>query len=162
MGPKRCLACADAFLPSSRVPSQNYCSRPECQRERRTLWQKEKRRLDPDYRENQRQCQRRWQEKHTDYWQQYRARHPGYVERNRELQRERNAVRRGPPIAKIDSISTPTVLPSGTYYLRAFGSDGVAKMDACIVRIVLLRGASVAGVIANSPLDRRARRSLLP
>lgn len=140
MGPKRCLACADIFQPSPRVPAQNYCSRPECQRERRKLWQKEKRKADPDYRENQLQCQRRWREAHPDYWQHYRADHPGYVERNRSLQRGRNATQKVSQVAKMDSIQPSAALPSGTYSLRAIGPTGVAKMDAWIVKIVVLTG----------------------
>lgn len=140
MGPKRCLACADIFQPSPRVPAQNYCSRVECQRERRKLWQKEKRLADPDYRENQLQCQRRWREAHPSYWHQYRADHPDYAERNRDLQRSRNASHRVAKLAKMDAIQLPLTLPSGTYSLRPVGPAGVAKMDAWVVRIVVLTG----------------------
>ncbi len=138
MGPKRCLACADIFQPSPRVPAQNYCSRPECQRERRKLWQQEKRRADPDYRENQLQCQRRWREGHPEYWQHYRADHPDYVERNRDLQRARNATQRVSQVAKMGAIPASSALPSGTYSLRAIGPTGVAKMDVWVVKIVVL------------------------
>lgn len=143
MGLKRCLACADAFEPTGRVPVQNYCSRPECQRERRKLWQREKRRSDRDYRENQLQCQRRWREAHPDYWQQYRAEHPDYVERNREQQHVRNAVRRAGSIAKMDAIAGNSSLLSGTYYLRPVGRGEIAKMDALLVRITVLTGTWV-------------------
>ena len=143
MGLKRCLACADAFEPSGRVRAQNYCSRPECQRERRKLWQREKRRSDRDYRENQLQCQRRWREAHPDYWQQYRAEHPGYVERNRQQQHVRNAGRRAGAIAKMDAIASGTSLLSGTYYLRPVARGAIAEMDALLVRITVLTGTYV-------------------
>lgn len=140
MGPKRCLACADIFHPSPRVPAQNYCSRPECPRARRKLWQKEKRKSDPDYRENQLQCQRRWRETHPDYWQHHRADHPNYAERNRTLQRHWNAAQAASQVAKMDAMRPPTALPSGTYSLRAIGPAGVAKMDEWVVKIVVLAG----------------------
>ncbi|ABM94156.1 hypothetical protein [Methylibium petroleiphilum] len=140
MGLKRCLACADAFQTSARVPTQNYCSRPECQRERRKLWQREKRHADGDYRANQLQCQRRWRESHTDYWQQYRAEHPGYVERNRRQQQVRNAMRQPGLIAKMDAIPQVSPLASGTYHLTPAEKGEIAKMDAWIVKITLLSG----------------------
>lgn len=140
MGLKRCLACADAFQTSPRVPTQNYCSRPECQRERRKLWQREKRRADGDYRANQLQCQRRWRESHADYWQQYRAEHPDYVARNRSQQQVRNATRQPGLIAKMDAIPPVSPLASGTYHLTPAERGEIAKMDAWIVRITLLSG----------------------
>jgi hypothetical protein len=140
MGPKRCLACADIFQPSPRVAAQNYCRRSECQRERRKLWQKEKRKADSDYRENQLQCQRRWREAHSDYWRHYRDDHPDYVERNRTLQRGRHAAERTSQVAKMDAILPVRALPSGTYALREIGPGGVAKMDAWVVKIVVLAG----------------------
>ncbi|MBS0444007.1 MAG: hypothetical protein JSR38_18795 [Proteobacteria bacterium] len=141
MGTKRCLACADDFDPCPRVAAQNYCSRPECQRERRRLWQKDKRANDSDYRGNQLACQRRWRETHGDYWKRYREQHPDYEQRNRELQRERNEAIKAAPVAKMDAIAPAGSLRSGRYRLRACGSNGVAKMDEWIVQIVVLTRA---------------------
>lgn len=141
MGTKRCLACADDFEPSPRVAAQNYCSRAECQRERRRLWQKDKRASDPDYRENQLACQRRWREKHGDYWKQYRAQHPDYEQRNRQRQRERNGASTAASIAKMGAMA-PFGLPSSDrYLLRPCDGSGVAKMDGWIVQIVVLTRA---------------------
>ena len=138
MGLKRCLACAEAFRPSARVANQSYCGRADCQRERRRLWQQSKRQVDPDYRENQLQCQRRWREENSDYWKQYRAEHPEYEARNRERQHERNAARLPPPIAKMDEMPKLRALPTGTYVLTAVPADGVAKMDAWLVEITVI------------------------
>lgn len=143
MGLKRCLACADAFESTGRVPTQNYCSRPDCQRERRKLWQREKRRSDGDYRENQLQCQRRWREAHPGYWYQYRAEHPDYVERNREQQQVRNAARHAGAIAKMDAIAGNSSLASGTYYLCPVARGAIAEMNALLVRITVLTGTWV-------------------
>jgi len=141
MGAKRCLACADVFEANPRVPYQNYCARPECQRERHKLWQREKRALDNDYRSNQLKCQRRWREKHTDYWQHYRDEHPDYVERNRELQRARNTARNAGLIAKMNASAPASPFSSGTYRLSAADPGEIAKMDAWIVKITVLSTA---------------------
>lgn len=138
MGVKRCLACAVAFETSTRVPSQNYCNRPECQKERRRIWQKQKREADDDYLANQLQCQRRWRDSHGDYWQKYRADNPGYVERNRQQQRARNARRRGSVVAKMDASAPISPIASGTYRLSLAEQGEIAKMDAWIVKITLL------------------------
>ena len=141
MGIKRCLACADAFQASPRVPMQNYCGRPACQRERRKLWQQQKRRSDDDYRDNQLQCQRRWRESHADYWRRYRSDHPEYVARNRKLQRTRNTARQPSLIAKMNAMLPVSPLTSGTYRLSPAEQGEIAKMDAWIVKITLLSGA---------------------
>ncbi len=105
----RCAACEDLFTARRNVPDQKYCSKPECQRERRRRWQRQKLKEDPDYRANQAAAQWRWRERHPDYWRRYRQTHPAYTERNRDQQRQRNARRKqvttspsSPAIAKMD------------------------------------------------------------
>lgn len=139
MGTKRCLACGTPLPLSSRVRDQSYCSRAQCQRERRRLWQREKKLLDPAYREAQACAQQSWAERNVDYWHRYREQHPDYVERNRTQQRVRNASQRlDSPIAKMDASPPPLPLPSGTYRLELKGAEGVAKMDAFTVEITVL------------------------
>jgi hypothetical protein len=138
MATKRCLACAAVFPANPRVPAQNYCPQAQCQLERRRLWQRQKRRSDHDYQENQRQCQVRWRKSHPDYWQHYRAEHPDYADRNREQQRDRNAARQANRIAKMDAIGRTSPLVSGTYRLSPVERSEIAKMDAWIVKITLL------------------------
>jgi hypothetical protein len=72
------------------VPHQKYCSKPECQRARRHRWQREKLSQDADYRAHQAAAQRRWHERHPEYWRRYRQSHPEYTARNREQQCPRN------------------------------------------------------------------------
>jgi hypothetical protein len=79
MGRKRCAACGDGFTQRRNVPSQQYCSKSECQRERRRRWRKEKLSQDADYRANQAAAQRRWHERHPEYWRRYRQSHPEYT-----------------------------------------------------------------------------------
>ena len=144
----RCAACDDLFTPRRNVPDQKYCSKPECQRERRRRWQRQKLKEDPDYRANQAVAQRRWREKNPDYWRRYRRAHPGYTERNREQQHQRNR-KRGqaatgpspPGIAKMDAYEAQTAVASGTYRLIPVSGRDLAKMDAYLVEMhVLSRG----------------------
>ena len=126
MKTRRCRCCGKTFRPRSQVPGQQYCSERGCQKARKRAWQKERRRKDPDYRENQRSAQKRWAARHPDYWRQWRNDHPAYQERNRRKQIERNARRRTPApepdrpsagamIAKSDVWTRETVLDTGTY-----------------------------------------------
>jgi hypothetical protein len=141
MSTRRCLACGNQFRLLPQVPDQNHCSAPACQRERRKQWQRLKRATDPAYRDNQARAQKAWLARHPDYWSQYRESHPEYVERNREHQSARNALRKADDvIAKMDLSPDPKPLPSGTYRLSLIRGGKVAKMDEWIVRIVVLTG----------------------
>ncbi|MGB6068393.1 MAG: hypothetical protein WBG50_26585 [Desulfomonilaceae bacterium] len=131
------MACGDLFDPSPRVKNQAYCSKPACQRERKRRWHRQKMADDPDYRDNQRDAQKRWREAHRGYWRTYRDSHPQYVQRNRERQRSRNQERRVRlhPIAKMDASSNESTIVPGIYQLIPLGLDTVAKMDAINVEI---------------------------
>ena len=145
MDKTRCAACEDLFAPQCNVSDQTYCSKPECQRERRRRWQRQKLREDPDYRANQTAAQRRWRERHPDYWSRYRRTHPAYTERNRQQQRQRNRYRRqaatgpsAPAIAKMDVCEAQTRVASGTYRLIPVTGQDIAKMDAYVVEMRVL------------------------
>ena len=131
METRRCEACGEGFHPRAQNPQQHYCSARACQRERRRRWQREKRRSDPDYRDNQARAQQHWRERHPQYWREYRRRHPEYVEGNRNAQRRRNR-RRGVPeppaatIAKMDASEGISPVPSGTYRLQPVDASGIA------------------------------------
>ena len=84
MGSQRCVACGERFTPCRHIPNQRYCAKPACQRARRRRWQREQLKQDADYRANQAAAQRRWRERHPDYWRKYRQTHPDYSVRNRE------------------------------------------------------------------------------
>ena len=123
-GTRRCQCCGITFSPRPQVPKQEYCSEQACQRARKRAWQKERRRRDPDYRENQREAQKRWVERHPDYWREWRRRHPEYRERNRHEQTKRNARQRAPISAE------PPVVPSRPPRPgSSVTDDTIAKMD---------------------------------
>ncbi len=157
MGRKPCTACGDRFTQRRNVPDQQYCSKRECQRERRRRWQRDKLKQDPDYRANQAAAQKRWREGHPDYWRNYRRTHPEYTARNREQQKTRNRRRGGgdtsplaAPIAKMDVYEEINPIATGTYRMTPESGPGIAKMDAYLVKIqVISDGYSDKGVIAK-------------
>lgn len=134
---KPCASCGLKFRPRPQTPKQIYCPADACQKERRREWQKAKRRLDPDYRDNQAKAQKAWAAHHRDYWRQYRLKHPEYASRNRAQQGERNERRQGGVIAKMDVSPSKNTLAPGVYRLLPV-SPGIAKMDACTVEITVL------------------------
>lgn len=140
MAKRKCSQCGRMFAPSPRAPEQSYCSEAVCQRARKRLWQKNRMARDGDYRNNQRDAQRVWMQKHPDYWREYRKRHPQYAQRNRERQRERNRARRLgtsilPAIAKMDETEPKSADFSGRYRLIPLEGAPIAKMDAILVEI---------------------------
>lgn len=142
---RKCKHCQQSFCPRSQNPDQAYCSETACQRARKRNWQQQKLQSDPDYRDNQRAAQRAWQEKNSDYWKEYRKRHPEYVDRNRERQRERNCRRRRQdtgqvPIAKMDASAPKKSISPGRYLLSRVDNCLIANMDALIVEINVVAG----------------------
>lgn len=138
---KQCKACGNNFDPHPKVPGQIYCSSPECQRERRRRWQQEKRRNDPDYRDNDARQARQWSAEHPDYWKRYRDDNPRYADRNRNLQQARNRQQHELQIANEDDLRSPSPLPCGRYLLSALSADGAANGGAWIVEITVLSSA---------------------
>lgn len=135
MESKRCAGCGESFHPRAQTPKQTYCASAACQRERRRRWQLARRQADPDYRENQTRAQSAWAAQHPNYWREYRRTHPAYSDRNRLLQKARDARRPERAFAKMDASTPETSVPSGIYRLSPVERDDLAKMDAWMVRI---------------------------
>ncbi|MDD2467074.1 MAG: hypothetical protein PHI97_24025 [Desulfobulbus sp.] len=111
-----CKACRRITPVNPRNLNQQYCNRADCQRARKREWQRNKRASDPDYRQNQIDCQKRWRERHPGYWQDYR-------------ERKRRAPLPNPPDVKMDgSLPDLSILP-GTYLLAPVHVQGI-NMDA--------------------------------
>jgi hypothetical protein len=129
----RCKCCGKIVPSNPRVKHQRYCSAPECQRERKRLWQKDKLKTDPDYRSNQLDCQKQWRENHPDYWRHWRQTHEDYVRKNRENSRLRR-------FAKMDSLKPKNKLISGTYFLVSGDVDVsiFAKMDSLPQKVAII------------------------
>lgn len=147
-----CKQC-DAVFKKQRNPSQVYCSAPDCQRERKNKWRREKMSADSDYKNNQQVANKHWQTKNPDYWRGYRASHPDYVQSNRDAQRVRDRTTgntmahhsigdmaggsNAPHLAKSDALPHETHINTGSYWLVAI-DEGLAKSDALPVKITLI------------------------
>lgn len=104
---KRCLGCQELYRPRPQVPNQKYCSKPECQRQRRNAGQRRRRARDKDHCANDRESRQCWREKRPGYWKEYRSKRPEYVARNREQQKERNKRRhKAKPVKKAGQTET--------------------------------------------------------
>jgi hypothetical protein len=68
----RCINCSELFERIPQVPNQVYCCKVACQKERRREWQKQKRKVDQDYKDNQYRAQRAWADRNPDYWRNHR------------------------------------------------------------------------------------------
>ena len=102
MNKVRCAHCGSWFVPNPHIKHQRYCGKVECQRARKTSWQKQKLAADPDYQADKQESQSAWRIGNPKYWQNWRLRHPEYVERNRVLQKERRR-RHIKEVAKMDA-----------------------------------------------------------
>lgn len=125
-----CISCGDSFTPNPRVKGQSYCSLPVCQKQRKALWQKGKLQTDMEYKSNQASAQRAWRGKNPDYCRKYRETHPAYVERNRELQRERNRKRGG----KVSSLTAPDSGVAGYVPVAVKVEKSIAKSTPLIAK----------------------------
>ena len=133
-----CASCGEKFIRNPRSPNQSYCSKKECQRMRKSLWQKSRMKKDSTYRNNQRLSWKEWARQHPEYWKEYRKKHSDKTRRNSMMQTIRNRRRRRPElIAKMDALEMPRIKPSGTYYLVPM----IAKMDALKVNIFEIAGS---------------------
>lgn len=133
---KLCTWCGKAFFPCSQVPQQRYCSAPDCQRERRNKWQRDKLKTDKDYRDNQLRAQQAWCERNPDYSRQYRETHPEYVSGNRLRQQKRNLIATTTKkIAKMDVSNPIGPLLPGIYRVKLIAPGTIAKMDVCTIEV---------------------------
>jgi len=89
-----CHGCKKWKPANPKVKNQKYCSDKPCQLKRRNKFHKNKKALDEDYRQNYLGSLAKWREAHPTYWQEYRAKHPDYVETNRKKQKLRDRWRR--------------------------------------------------------------------
>jgi len=138
MNQKRCRHCHTFFLPNPRVKTQHYCQRPECQRSRKALWQKQKIHQDTDYQATHREAQKNWMEQHPGYWKAYRVGHPAYVQKNRLNQQIRDRKRRLTHLAKMDALRPSSFVKPGSYLLVPH----LAKMDTFAQKIFLIPDTS--------------------
>ena len=117
MSTKQCECCGTSFTPRAQVPDQAYCSRPQCQRERRQRWNREKLQTDPDYVDNKRRAQRAWLDHNPNYWRDYRAKNPKSTDTSRGSLRKKDTLSTDGAVAKRDASSLRGELAAGIYRL---------------------------------------------
>ena len=127
-----CAACGEEKVANPRLNPdvQKYCSQPACFLVGRSVRQKERVADDPVYREAQQKADGDWRESHPEYYRDYRKDHPEAVQRNRLLQRLRDARRRNrgrvlpdtaaavDRAASPDSIRVSEEIPPGNYVMK--------------------------------------------
>lgn len=137
----RCSCCRQILPRNPRVKNQQYCGAAECQKARKAKWQREKMNTDSDYRADQRESQRLWQQNNPDYWREYRRNHQEYREHNRQMQRVRDGTYKQPKaydeidLAKMDTLNRILNATTETYFISP-GPDNLVKMDALQVKII--------------------------
>ncbi len=140
---KRCVHCGDEFEFNPRLKNQIYCGKKECRLARRALWQREKLRNDPAYKDNQKDCWKEWYSAHPNYQREYRKKNTQYTDRNRLMQRQRNIVRRknglDKMIVKMDSLT------NRLFSRRGIPCRIVVDSQNMIVKMDLLRGKLFIG-----------------
>jgi hypothetical protein len=115
-----CQHCGQIVPRNPRLKKkQTYCSARACQQARRSARKKERYQTCPVYRSRHLARQQVWRRQRPchHYQREYRASHPGYESRNRELQRERNKKRQREPSPMIvNGTSLFTQPSSGVAY----------------------------------------------
>lgn len=138
MNTLRCVNCGTKFLPAPQVPNQIYCSKQNCQKERRRQWQKNKLQSDPDYRDNQYRAQRAWSERNPDYWRQRRTGSTNYGNRIPSQQVYNTRKNKNSSI-KMDALNSSSnlrkALKDGIFSLRVIAEPVDEKMDSWIVEL---------------------------
>jgi len=144
---RRCKHCRCYFEVCPKVKKHEYCSKPGCQKARKRAWQKCKMAEDETYRRDQKDAKKIWCNNNPDYWGKYRSENTEYTKRNRARQITRNIGVKGfssvkaqsIKIAKMDALQAKTDTLSGRYQLTPVPSSDIAKMDALIVEIVVIK-----------------------
>jgi len=117
---------------------------------------------DPDYRENQKNAQIKWRENNPDYWRKYRREHEKYLQRNRILQKKRDAKRRVRHLAKMDASGDKIQIKQGGYFYIIPASLDLAKKDASAQKVLLIpEGCNNYATSCKEGLDLQAGRLCL-
>jgi hypothetical protein len=143
-----CLHCGKEVPRNPHIKQgQKYCSAKECQRARKRAWDKERYNSEKTYKYRRLSSQKIWRKKRPshEYQKNYRTMHPDYVNRNRELQSNRNkkckkSEQKGIEgmIVKTDALFTPPLI-DGTYALMQVTKGGkIVNTDTLMVRMQIL------------------------
>lgn len=152
--------------PCLKEGQQRYCSKKECQQARKNHWERQKKRLDPDYRQRRKNQHKRWLQNKPghSYQTDYRKSHPAYAAINRRHQQVRNLLQRevalGVDVRKIvktDALTSVSPVQCGLYEIRpckARRAEKIVKTDALFAIISVYQG--VPGALMADCKDGRA------
>jgi len=147
-----CQHCGKTAPRDPRIKKQKYCSSRSCQNARRILSNKKRAKKSTESCLLRQTRNKRWRDTRPAYKYQmdYRERHPEYVKRNRDLQRERNKKRQkdpAPMIVKTYALS-PQPLRDGAYMGFEVKNKKIVKTYA-----LMLQQQSQASMKAISRLN---------
>jgi len=142
-----CIHCGKTLPGNSRVKKkQKYCCNKQCQRARMRNWKKRQYTKSNTYRKRCLEGQKLWRKHYPSdqYQREYRKKHPGYLNRNRELQRDRNKKRQKEPVPMIVKTDALLLQPreDGAYMLSK------VKKEMIVNRNALSLQSSIDGVYA--------------
>ena len=150
----RCAHCGARFTPAPQVPNQVYCSKTNCQKERRRQWHKSKLQTDPDYRSNQSRAQKAWADRNPDYWRNRRQGRSDY-ENPMASEKDLSDAKIKNPFIKMDSLASPQTLPKalqdGVFRLKILAEPDGIKMNSWIVELSNIHAT-------YEPISRRIKR----
>lgn len=140
-----CQHCGSVVPGNPRFKNkQRYCSKRECQQARMRRWKKEQYTENPAYREKSKESQKGWRQRYPSdqYQKKYRESHPEYVNRNRQLQRERNRKRNTEPVSMIVKTDALVFQPQddGAYMLSKVKKNIIVNRNALTTQTDRTRG----------------------
>ena len=140
MDQPRCCVCQRPFAPSRFHPHQAVCSAKPCQQQRRSQTRKRQLATDDEYLQVCRDSSRKWRANHPNYWQQYRATNPAYVQHNRAGQQQRDLRRRLAHLANNNLALDLKTAVSGVWLLGPAAQDLANNNLASAHVFILQRG----------------------
>ena len=136
-----CHHCGKTLPRNPRLKkSQKFCSARPCQQARKNAWGKKEYQTNKSHRKKRLLSQKRCYKKRSGYAYQdeYRKKHPKYVSRNRELQKERNQRHQqceSSIIVNTDALSLQAGI-DGAYALMPMSKEGkIVNTDALMVQL---------------------------
>lgn len=140
-----CQHCGNVLPRNPRFKNkQRYCSERECQKARMRRWKQQQYTENPAYREKSKERQKTWRKRRPSdqYQKKYRESHPEYVNRNRELQIERNRKRKTEPVSMIVKTDALVFQPrdDGAYMLSRVKKKMIVNRNALTPQMASNRG----------------------
>lgn len=90
---RTCRCCGEPFTPSPYQLKQKFCSKEDCQRQRKNRYHLKRYCNDSAYRDDCRRSRKKWRDQNPGYHREYRKNHPEQVRQNREKQKPRDQLR---------------------------------------------------------------------